>query len=185
MKKVLQVLGVIFIVGFVLNLVLSFTSNKNTATVTNNGPSVTQQTPAQPEPEQSKALAVKVGDTVQTQSLNITWESVGVIQSDNPYMQADEGKEFVEVVLLLENTGASDIAVSSLMNFDLYVDGYAADGSDLSAMAASSYDSLNGKIAPGKMMEGCLAMQVAPGWSEIELVMDYIPGGPVQMVYTR
>lgn len=112
-----------------------------------------------------------VGDTATAKSYKMTIESLTVVDSDNQFNQPDEGNEFVEIVLLVENISDNELNVSSLMNFDAYVDGFAIN-EDLSAQVASGKDTMNGTLASGKKLRGVLCYQVPEDWNELEITVD-------------
>lgn len=112
-----------------------------------------------------------VGDTATTKSYKMTVESLNVIESNNQFAQPEEGKEFIEISLLIENISDNELNVSSLMNFDAYVDGFAIN-EDLSAQVASGKGSLDGTLASGKKLNGVLCYQVPLDWSELEITID-------------
>lgn len=112
-----------------------------------------------------------VGDTATAKSYKMTIESLNVVESDNQFAQPDEGNEFIEIVLLIENISDNELNVSSLMNFDAYVDGFAIN-EDLSAQVASGKDTMNGTLASGKKLKGVLCYQVPEDWNELEIAVD-------------
>lgn len=123
---------------------------------------------AQDTIEQNQNNQCNVGDTAITKRYNLTVESCNEINSDNMFIVPDEGKEFVEVVLLIENTSNDVLNVSSLLQFNAYVDGYSIE-EDFLAHSSSDYSTMNGEIAPGKKLEGSLCYQVPCNWSELEI----------------
>ena len=88
-----------------------------------------------------------LGETAKAKSFNLTANSVNVVKSDNQFVQPDEGNEYVEVEFVLENTSDSDIVVSSVLNCNAYVDGFAVS-ENLSAGVAAGSDSYPG-TSPG------------------------------------
>lgn len=112
-----------------------------------------------------------VGDTAVAKSYKLTIESLNEIDSDNQFAQPDDGYEFVEIALLLENISDKELHISSLLHFDAYVDGFSIE-EDLSAQVASDKDSMDGTVAAGKKLKGVLCYQVPENWSELEIAVD-------------
>lgn len=109
-----------------------------------------------------------MGETAKAKSFNLTANSVNVVESNNQFVQPDEGNEYVEVEFVLENTSDSDIVVSSVLNCNAYVDGFAVS-ENLSAGVAAGSDSFNGTVASGKKLKGCLFYELSNEWNELEI----------------
>ena len=112
-----------------------------------------------------------VGDVATAKSYKLTVEGCKSFESDNMFSEPEDGKEFVEVSLFIENISDEEIHVSSIMCFDAYVDGYSIDES-FNAQIASSKDSMNGTIAAGKKLCGSLFYELPINWSELEIHID-------------
>ncbi len=115
-----------------------------------------------------QATIYGLGETAKAKSFSLTANSVNVVKSDNQFVQPDEGNEYVEVEFVLENTSDSDIVVSSVLNCNAYVDGFAVS-EDLSAGVAAGSDSFNGTVASGKKLKGCLFYELSTDWNELEI----------------
>lgn len=118
-----------------------------------------------PEPEQPSVFTV--GDTVALNDINVTLVSVTENNGGN-YMTPSNGKVFVVCEFEIENNSGKDIAVSSMLSFDAYVDDYAT-GMNLSAMLSTDKTQLDGTVASGKKMNGVIGYEVSPEWSKIEI----------------
>lgn len=127
-----------------------------------------------------------VGETAVAKSYKLTVESISVVESDNQFMQADEGYEFVGITLLLENTSNSELQVSSILDFDAYVDGFSVD-EDLIGQSASDVSTMNGTVSGGKKLRGQLTYQLPIGWSELEIDVDlgYSSKDKVKLLLTK
>lgn len=112
-----------------------------------------------------------IGDTISAKSYNFTVQSAEVIESDNMFIQADDGNVYYELTVLFENTSKSDISISSLLNFDAYVDDMAVN---MELFSPSEKSSADGTIAPGKKLSGALCYQIPENWSEFELSISNI-----------
>lgn len=167
----------------VLGVIGSTTQEKNKQgsndTATNKS-SVTQTTTqAATTADQHTAI----GSTIKSKTVNLTVESVRVITSDNQFTQPEDGKEFVEVVLLVESTATKDDVFISYLNAHAYVDGFATD-LDIWACGESDFDALSGTLAPGKKLRGCLCYSLPIGWKELELQIeiDWISGETITLL---
>ncbi len=89
------------------------------------------------------------------------------------YNKPKSGNIFVLLEFEIENNSNEDIAVSSLLSFETYVDDYAADLSLSALMENENGKQLDGSIIPGKKMKGCLGYEVPENWNEIEVEFTY------------
>lgn len=126
--------------------------------------SVVKSTNSDPE----EVAIYGLGETARAKSFSLTANSVDVVKSDNQFVQPDEGYEYVEVEFVFENTSDSDIVVSSVLNCNAYVDGFAVS-ENLSAGVAAGSDSFNGTVASGKKLKGCLFYELSNDWNELEI----------------
>ena len=91
-----------------------------------------------------------------------------VKESDgNTFSKPDSGKVFVLAQFLIENNSKSDIALSTLLSFDAYCDGYSCDFSFSALMVVD--DQLDGTVAAGKKMKGWIGYEVDKNWKELEI----------------
>ncbi len=82
--------------------------------------------------------------------------------------QPTAGNVFVLVEFEITNNSGSDLAVSSIMSFSAYVDGYSANTS-FGALMENEQNQLDGTIASGKKMRGWIGYEVSSGWKELEI----------------
>lgn len=108
-----------------------------------------------------------VGDKVSLGDILVTLVDVSENKGGN-YMTPSDGKVFVVCKFNIENNSDSDIAVSSIMSFEAYVDDYSTN-MNLSAMLSTNETQLDGTIAAGKKMNGVIGYEVDPDWSNIEI----------------
>lgn len=119
------------------------------------------------EPEKMYGL----GETAVAKSYKLTVNALNTVESDNQFAQPDDGKEYVEVELILENISDSELAISSVLNCNAYEDGFAIS-ENLSAGVAAGTDSFNGTVASGKKLKGSLYYELNEGWKELEIDVD-------------
>lgn len=172
------------IVAVVVLGVIGSTTQENNKQGSNNpatNKSSVTQTTTQAATTADKHTAI--GSTIKSKTVNLTVESVGVITSDNQFTQPEDGKEFVEVVLLVESTATKDDVFISYLNAHAYVDGFATD-LDIWACGESDFDALSGTLAPGKKLRGCLCYSLPIGWKELELQLeiDWISGETITLL---
>lgn len=108
-----------------------------------------------------------VGETVELDNVRATLVSVESSKGE-PFLKPTEGNVFVTCEFEIENNTSKDIAVSTMMSFDCYFDGYAAN-LDVSAIATSGKTQLDGTIAAGKKMRGVVGYQAPSGWNAMEI----------------
>ena len=125
-----------------------------------------------------KGRVYSVGETATEDYLYIKLLSVEESRGAN-YLYPQDGYVFLVCEFSINNTGDYEVAVSSLLSFEAYVDDYSTQV-DISAMASSSSPQLDGKIAPNKKMQGVVGYQVPEDWQEFE-----IRYGDVKWLYTK
>lgn len=121
------------------------------------------------ESEEKKMYGL--GETAVAKSYKLTINAINTVESDNQFAQPEDGKEYVEVELLLENTSDSELAISSVLNCNAYEDGFAIS-ENLSAGVVAGTDSFNGTVASGKKLKGSLYYELNEGWKELEIDVD-------------
>lgn len=122
-------------------------------------------------PEVVEPAFYGVGDTATAASYILTIESAGIATSNNMFIQPDEGYEYFEVVMTFENTTDSNLTISSLLDFDAYLDGFAISA-EIFASDITSVDTIGGTMAAGKKIRGALCYEVPVGWSELEILVS-------------
>lgn len=121
-----------------------------------------QETAAEPTKD-----SFDVGDTVALDGVSVTLKSVSESQGAN-FVKPESGKVFVLCEFEIENNSGSDIAVSSIMSFEAYIDDYSTN-LDVSAIMASDVGQLDGTVAAGKKMHGVIGYSAAVDWKDLEI----------------
>ena len=121
-----------------------------------------QETAAEPTKD-----SFGVGDTVALDGVSVTLKSVSESQGAN-FVKPESGKVFVLCEFEIENNSGSDIAVSSIMSFEAYIDDYSTN-MDVSAIMASGVGQLDGTVAAGKKMHGVIGYSAAVDWKDLEI----------------
>ena len=104
----------------------------------------------------------KPGDVIDAGKFRISYLSCDYFESDNRFIQPDEGNVFVYLELEFENTSDSDRSVNSLL-FECYADGRVCQ------MTALRDDDLSASLSPGRKAKGTVAFQVPKDASVIEV----------------
>lgn len=108
-----------------------------------------------------------VGDKVELGDVVVTLKNVSENQGGN-YMTPADGKVFIVCEFEIENNSEKDIAVSSLMSFEAYIDDYSTSMS-LTATLSTGSAQLDGTVAAGKKMSGVIGYEADSDWSDIEV----------------
>ena len=158
-----------------LGIVASFfgTSPKKVSDTNNSEevPSSTIKAPAEEKHEASSSVSepsvFSVGEEVELRGVHVTLVDVSENLGAN-YINPTDGNVFILCEFEIENDSDQDIAVSSLLSFEAYVDSYTAQMS-LSALMTTDKMQLDGSIASGKKMNGVIGYEAKKDWSEIEI----------------
>ena len=126
-----------------------------------------------------------VGDTVSLNDVNVTLVNVSENSGGN-YMTPSSGKVFVVCEFEIENNSEKDIAVSSMMSFEAYIDDYST-AMNLSAMLSTDNTQLDGTIGPGKKMNGVIGYEAPSDWTSIEISFtpDFWAGPDITFTYSK
>ena len=106
--------------------------------------------------------ALKVGNTISSSSLNITYLNCFADTSDNMFITPKEGFHYITCELELENVSSSDTSVSSF-SFDCYADGKACDS------AFFRDDNLSATLSAGRKAKGTVTFEVPVDATVIEV----------------
>lgn len=108
-----------------------------------------------------------IGEKVALNDVVVTLVDVSQNSGDAFFGPAD-GNIFVVCEFEIENNSDKDIAVSSMMSFEAYVDDYATT-INLASLASTNKTQLDGSVAAGKKMNGVVGYEVPKDWSEFEI----------------
>lgn len=146
---------------------------------------VSVSAPAAATVETTEALPFTVGDKVELKDVAVTLVNVTENNGGN-YMTPSEGKVFIVCEFEIENNSSKDIAVSSIMSFEAYVDDYSTS-MNLSAMLSTDKTQLDGTVASGKKMNGIIGYEADKNWSEIEIrfTPDFWAGKDIIFTYSK
>ncbi|MBQ9974121.1 MAG: DUF5067 domain-containing protein [Oscillospiraceae bacterium] len=109
----------------------------------------------------------RVGEKAALDDVIVTLKSVSCNNGEN-FFRPDAGNVYVICEFEIENNSDEEVAVSSLVSFDAYVDDYSTTIS-LGATASADKNQLDGTVAPGKKMNGIIGYEVTKEWEELEI----------------
>lgn len=126
-----------------------------------------------------------VGDAVSMNDIVVTLVNVSESEGTK-FAKPDDGKIFILCEFTIENNSKNDIAVSSLLCFEAYVDDYTT-GMNLSAIMSGDKPQLDGSVASGKKMNGIIGYSADKGWNSIEVRFkpDFWSGNEFLFTYTK
>ena len=122
--------------------------------------------------EQSKYT---IGDTADFNGIQVKLSAAILSNGDGQFVVPDEGKQFLCLIIDINNSSSADIAVSSMISFEAYCDDYSLM-QDILGLQAPEVDGLNqldGNVASGKRMNGKICYQVPVDFKIFEL--NYSP----------
>ena len=113
----------------------------------------------------------KVGDVVKINDSVLVVLGWGEVTGDS-FSKPDAGSKFIGVDVLLVNTGASPVSVSSMLQLTLKDDTGQQYDVDLSASVAAKKDGVDGELLPGERVRGLAAFQVPEQAKGLQFVFD-------------
>lgn len=131
------------------------------------GNTPTQEVTATAEPTPEPKTEYGVGERAELKDVAVTLTEVEE-STGAQFFAPEEGKVFLLCHFDIDNGSDKDLAVSSMLSFDAYVDDYTVSQS-LGAVMASDAGQLDGTVAAGKKMAGVIGYEVAADWSEVEI----------------
>ena len=115
----------------------------------------------QNENQQTTQKEYKVGETLVTKDIKVTFLSSGEFISDNMFTQPADGNKYVYIKLYCENISSSDQNIS-YYDFNCYADGYACDG------CYSMDNTLSATLSSGRTTTGTVCFEVPANATDIE-----------------
>lgn len=147
-------------------------------------------TPTQSQsPEDNSAEPEKttfgVGEQVSLNDVVVTMNNV-TESNCSQFNKPTDGNTFILCEFTIENNSEKDLAVSSLMCFEAYVDDYSTSMS-LSALLESEKSQLDGTVAAGKKMNGIIGYEAPADWKEIEVrfTPDFWRGKDITFIHSK
>lgn len=165
-QKKHTVLGVILIIFGVLLIaaVIGGNGDEGPKKVGDSNSSQSQDVKSSKEPEKT---TFGVGEQVSLNDVIVTL--VGVEESTgSTFLKPDDGNVYLICEFEIENNSSKDIAVSSILSFNTYVDDYTTNLS-IGATTTSDKSQLDGSVAAGKKMNGVIGYEASSDWKEIEI----------------
>lgn len=147
-------------------------SVSNNEIVAATSPPDSTEAPASKPTEAPKEVAItEVGQMITTKNFKLTVESLEKPKG-NDFVKPDDGNEFVQVGILLENISNKDYTVSSMLMFNAYQDGFSINEDIIAHTLDGASSTMDGALASGKKLRGTLAYQLPQDWKELEINTD-------------
>ena len=127
--------------------------------------------------EQTKSNRFVVGDIVETKELRISYLRAQEYQSNNEFIQPDDGNVYYRMEFEVENISDEDQYVSSMMDWECYADGYVVKQEYIGD------DDLSATLSAGKKAKGALYFQLPKDAKSIELEYDITFYGNEKIVF--
>lgn len=143
----------------------------------------TQETTAE-EPMTTTKSAYGVGEQAEKDNVKITLVNVRE-SSGSDYNTAPDEKIFVLAEFLIENDSEEEITISSLLDFDAYIDGFATDIDFSATMEADKQ--LDGTCASGKKLQGEIGLEAPTDWKELSISfkLNFLSSDSIDFIYTK
>ncbi len=115
-------------------------------------------------------------------TLNKVSESKG-----SEFNKPEDGNVFLLANFTIENNSDKELAISSLMSFDAYQDGFATSLSLSALIDKENEQQLDGTIAPGKKMKGVVGYEVPANYKqfEINVKIDVWSSKNIEFIYSK
>lgn len=126
-----------------------------------------------------------VGDVVSLNDIDVTFVSCSESYGKQ-FLEPEPGNVFLVCEFTIENKSQKDIAVSSLVSFEAYVDDYSTTLS-LTGTVSTDKKQLDGAVAAGKKMNGVVGYEVPKDWKQLEIrfTPDFWSGKNITFVATH
>lgn len=151
---------------------------------------VVDSTPVQSQDEDNNSAEPEkttfgVGEQVSLNDVVVTMNNV-TESNGSQFNKPTDGNTFILCEFTIENNSEKDLAVSSLMCFEAYVDDYSTSMS-LSALLESDKSQLDGTVAAGKKMNGIIGYEAPADWKEIEVrfTPDFWRGKDITFIHSK
>lgn len=162
----IKILGIIIILFIVLSFLFGGNNDEESRTVESEDTSTTESSTTEATNEEADEVdnTFIVGDTVETEDCKISFLSAGEYDTGNEYLQPKDGYVFYQAEFEFENTGDSDLALSSMLGWECYADGYMVDQTWI-----GDENGLDGSISSGKKAKGSVYFEVPADAESVEL----------------
>lgn len=145
-----------------------------------------KQKEEKPDENQGEIDSYGPGEPATMKDVTVTLESV-TENEGKQYNEPAEGNVFLLCEFTIDNQSEKELAVSSIMSFDAYVDSYAVNQSITGLITVEGNKQLDGTVAPGKKMNGVIAYEVPQDWKEFEVNFepDIWSGKKLTFIYQK
>ena len=146
-------------------------ASANNSEIATAAPEPTEKPTSKPTEAPKEVAITEVGQTITTKNFKLTVESLDKPKG-NDFVKPNDGNEFVQVGILLENISEKDYTVSSMLMFNAYQDGFSVNEDLIAHTLDGSSSTMDGALAAGKKIRGTLAYQLPQDWKELEINTD-------------
>lgn len=126
------------------------------------------ESPAGEETQPKAEETFKIGEMVETKKVKAIITGMEKPEG-NQFNKPTDGNEFVILNLEIENISDGEINISSMLNFDAYVDDTSMNESISAQIAKEGSKTADATIAVGKKAKGTLGYEVPKDWKQIEV----------------
>lgn len=127
-----------------------------------------EQEPETEDPEEAEKEFYVIGDTAEGKKISITATAMER-REGREYNEPTEGSEYVLIDITIENTSEDEYSVSSMLQFNAYVDDVSMSESISAQIDREGSKTIDGAVAGGKKLIGALGYEVPKDWKEIEV----------------
>lgn len=167
MKKLLAyILGLLMAVSLV-SCTATPSESAQSGTTTKSQTTKSETTKSQTTTTKKKAAYGK-GETAEIDKIKVTLVNV-TENNGGEYLKPKSGNVFLVYEFLIENGTDDELAVSSMMSFDAYVDDTTTSISISAMTSVTGKSQLDGSVAPGKKMSGVVGYEVPSTWKTSEV----------------
>lgn len=179
LKWIIVIIFALAIIGVVTS---GYKDNSNDISRVDSQNTDVPESSSQPEDQE---LVFGVGETAEYKDIQVTL--LNITESDgSQFNKPTDGNVFILAEFEIVNNSDKELAISSLLSFDAYQDGYATNLS-LTALVENSGEQLDGSVAPGKKMKGVIGYEIPADYKELEinLQLDVWSSKKIVFVYQK
>lgn len=178
-KKKRPILGIILLLFGLFCFIGAFSRSDS------NEPAKASDTNQETVNQQEEKTEFVKGEIVELNGIKVTMKNAEISKGSS-FFTPESGKVFVVCEFEIENGSSKDIAVSSMLSFEAYVDDYSTTVS-YSAITASGKTQLDGAIAAGKKMNGIVGYEIPKDFSvlEISFTPDFWSGKDIKFIVNQ
>lgn len=170
LTTILKVIGILVIIIIVINILLGGSDNSKETTATKTGEIASSDDSSEIKDKESSDEeeiidnVFHVGDVIEAEDCKISFLSASEYDTENMFLQPKDGYTYYQMEFEFENTGDSDLALSSMLGWTCYADDYKVDQTWI-----GDENGLDGSVSPGKKSKGSIYFEIPKDAESIEL----------------